>query len=193
MFVKHHASVIEDKIPLSFCDDILKLCSNKENESGQVGGNLKVLTKIRDSNISWVDEPWAYHLIEPFVFEANKAAGWNFILTKKEQLQFTKYSYTSKQHYNWHIDNDLFPDGQKNPIPFRKLSFTVQLSEPEEYEGGELLIDTGITDQKIHSLKDFKKKGTIIVFPSFMKHKINPITKGVRHSLVGWYGGPEFR
>lgn len=193
MFVKQYACVFEDKIPLSFCNDILKFCTSKENLKGQIGNQQNVYKKVRDSNITWVDELWAFHMIKPFVYEANRTAGWNFIINTLEQLQFTRYSYKSKQHYSWHIDNDIFHDDEKSPAPLRKLSFTVQLSEPEEYEGGELLIDTGVTDQRINSFEKFKKKGTIIVFPSFMKHKINPITKGVRYSLVGWFGGPIFK
>ena len=70
----------------------------------------------------------------------------------------------------------------------RKLSFSIMLTDPEEYEGGELLLKT-------HSLpiKTLNKKGTIIFFPSYVLHEVTPVTKGTRKTLVGWVLGPSFK
>jgi PKHD-type hydroxylase len=71
----------------------------------------------------------------------------------------------------------------------RKISIVVQLSDPDEYEGGELQIQTG-SESYISILK---KKGAVTLFPSYMRHRVTPVTKGVRKSLVLWVGGSTFR
>jgi PKHD-type hydroxylase len=72
----------------------------------------------------------------------------------------------------------------------RKLSMTIQLSEPNEYEGGEFEIDPefGVLDQAV-----IKQRGTVLVFPSFLRHRVAPVTSGIRRSLVCWAEGPKFR
>ena len=75
-----------------------------------------------------------------------------------------------------------------HPINHRKVSVTIQLSNPEDYDGGELELWTGAGIQKVE-----KHKGCAILFPSYMLHRITPVTKGVRKSLVLWVGGSTFR
>ena len=75
-----------------------------------------------------------------------------------------------------------------NDVPYdRKISFPVQLSDPSDYEG----VDFGIHNQKLPDWH--KEKGTVLVFPSYMLHKVNPVTKGIRRSLVAWFEGPRWR
>jgi PKHD-type hydroxylase len=95
-----------------------------------------------------------------------------------EKVQYTVYTSEEQGHYDWHID-------AMKPLK-RKLSAVVQLSDPSEYEGGELQIQNG----GIHIVE--KKKGTCVVFPSWMSHRVTPVTKGVRRSLVVWVEGPPF-
>ena len=186
MFVEKIAQVYDDKLPETFCNDILKTGLNRPQQLATIGGSEgKPVKETRDSNICWLDEPWIYRTILPIIHRANEEAGWNFVLETIEKCQFTKYKHTSKQHYNWHIDNY---HGKK----IRKLSFTLQLSNENEYEGGEFLMNTGVTKETIHDFRQFKKKGTIIIFPSFMKHRVKPVTKGTRYSLVSWISGPVF-
>ena len=84
--------------------------------------------------------------------------------------------------FEWHMD---FGAGN---ISNRKLSITVQLSDPEEYEGGELQF---MINQNIITAP--KEKGTAIIFPSFALHRVTPVTSGVRKSIVGWIGGPPYK
>lgn len=95
-------------------------------------------------------------------------------------LQLTDYSKDG--FFSWHMDTG------NNYTSTRKLSITVQLSDPEEYEGGELQFHRG---NEIVSIS--KKKGTAIIFPSFVLHCVQPITSGRRMSIVGWIAGPYFR
>jgi PKHD-type hydroxylase len=91
-----------------------------------------------------------------------------------------KYSADRTDHYTWHSDT----------VPgdiIRKLSFTIQLTDPSEYTGGDLEFLPAITDKKI------RQKGMMTIFPSFMTHRVSPVTSGVRHTIVGWIHGPNFR
>ncbi|MGB0178111.1 MAG: 2OG-Fe(II) oxygenase, partial [Owenweeksia sp.] len=83
---------------------------------------------------------------------------------------------------DWHMD---FGAGE---ISHRKLSMTVQLSDPADYEGGDLEF---MINQKVVTAP--RTRGTVIVFPSFILHRVTPVTKGVRHSVVGWVSGTPFR
>ena len=115
------------------------------------------------------------------------AKEWNFDLTSfVEDWQYTIYDSASKGYYDWHLDlNDTW-----NSSP-RKLSAVIQLSDPSEYEGGELIIKFGSDDQCTQVAS--KEKGALIIFPSYMLHKVSPVTSGVRKSLVIWVSGPKFR
>ncbi len=97
-----------------------------------------------------------------------------------QELQLTQYE--CGDFFEWHMD---FGPGE---ISNRKLSLTVQLSDPEEYEGGMLqfMINDRIVDAP-------RTRGTVIVFPSFIMHRVTPVTRGVRRSIVGWVSGMPYR
>jgi PKHD-type hydroxylase len=111
---------------------------------------------------------------------------WNFDITSfVEDWQYTIYESDEQGHYDWHIDNIA----SWNSSP-RKLSAVIQLSDPDEYEGGDLSFNFGTLEaNKVAS----KKKGTLIIFPSYVLHKVSPVTSGTRRSLVLWISGPKFR
>ena len=88
----------------------------------------------------------------------------------------------SGTHYDWHVDNNMLTD-----LPPRKLSMSVQLSDPDDYDGGGL----EISDGQIVEATD--ARGAVIVFPSYRVHRVTPVTEGVRRSLVVWANGPAFR
>lgn len=99
-----------------------------------------------------------------------------------ESLQYTIYDGTNNDHYTWHMDL-----GSTKSSP-RKLSLILQLSDPNEYEGGDL-------EFFFHneSTKTIKRKGFIYVFPSYIMHRVLPVTSGIRKTLVVWLGGPNFK
>lgn len=99
---------------------------------------------------------------------------------KKDPPFVFRYSADREDHYTWHTDSI---EGDS----VRKLSFTIQLTKPEEYDGGDLEFMPAITDKKI------REQGTMTIFPSFMVHQVSPVTRGVRHTIVGWIYGPDFR
>ena len=138
-----------------------------------------------------MSEPWVYNEIHPRIHEANRNAGWNFEWDYTEPAQFTKYKLN--QYYHWHEDQDVKPFNNGEPAyqgKIRKLSCTLQLSHPDEYEGGDLEFET---PKGIFKVDEIKPRGSICVFPSFVKHRVTPVTKGVRHSLVMWNLGYPYK
>lgn len=141
---------------------------------------------IRQSQVKWLRSihqecHWIFMKFAQMATQANMQM-WGFELTGMlEDLQYTVYPANSG-HYTWHMDVDRGLTAQ------RKISITMQLSDPSEYEGGELEIFTSSNVQVAP-----KEKGTAILFPSYVMHRVKPVTKGVRKSLVLWVSGPPFR
>lgn len=174
----------------------------------------------RDSKVAWLNNKWIYENIHPYIHEANRLAGWNFEWDYSEPAQFTIYEPDG--FYSWHSDGgsdnysayqryiygvtDLpmrsggrFPEKYVNDAGMvgkvRKLSVTVTLNDPKEYDGGSLQFDLSphADNQQFHTLDDAREQGTIIVFPSFLPHCVTPITRGIRKSLVIWNLGYPFK
>jgi PKHD-type hydroxylase len=204
-------------IPPKICDDIIKYGLSHQEDLAITGGygrdrNLKEkplkeeevidLKKKRNSNIVWLNDKWIYKEIHPYVHEANKLAGWNFDWDFSESCQFTKYKLN--QYYDWHCDSwDVpynKPEDPNSHGKIRKLSMTCQLTDGSEYQGGELQFDCRnydphMRDEDKHLLtvKEILPKGSIVVFPSFVWHRVQPVTRGTRYSLVVWHLGYPFK
>jgi PKHD-type hydroxylase len=201
-------------IPKQLCNKIIKYGNSlKEKErialTGAIGKNrdlekfplskkeIKDLKKKRDSNIVWMNDLWIYKEIHPYVHAANKNSGWNFEWDWSESCQFTKYK--KGQYYDWHCDSFEHPYKEEGPTKgkIRKLSVTVSLSDPKDYKGGELEFDFRNTDpskkQNIIKCDQILPQGSLVVFPSFVWHRVKPVTKGTRYSLVIWNLGYPFR
>ena len=197
-------------IPEHICDDIVKYGHQMQDQMAVTGGygdkklnqkQVKDLKKKRDSNIVWMSDRWIYKEIQPYIHNANANAGWNFEWDHSESCQFTKY--TKGQYYDWHCDSWDKPYDQPNTPShgkIRKLSVTVTLSDPKDYKGGELEFDfrnydPHMRDESKHRIqcKEILPKGSIIVFPSFVWHRVCPVKSGERNSLVIWNLGYPFR
>ena len=156
------------------------------------------IKKKRDSNIVWMNDRWIYKEIQPYINQANVNAGWNFEWDWSESCQFTIYK--KGQYYDWHCDSWDKPYNQPNTPShqkIRKLSVTVSLSDPKEYKGGELEFDFRQNDpdkkRDIRKCTEVLPKGSLVVFPSFVWHRVCPVKKGSRYSLVIWNLGFPFR
>ena len=141
--------------------------------------------KFRKSNIKWLpfDSKWEWVIdkIMSQVTEANNTI-WNFELKSIiDNIQYTEYEGNGG-HYDWHLD--IGPGS----ISHRKISITIQLSDPEEYVGGDLQIMTGSEYTTVP-----RGKGTVVIFPSFLLHRVVPLTSGNRKSLVLWVGGDHYK
>jgi PKHD-type hydroxylase len=177
-------------LSLKFCDDIIKFAKSKRKNRAKVF--LDEGSKARRSNIIWLrDEKWIYRELQYYLKAANKKAKWNFDVNSAEACQFTIYE--NNQYYDWHIDMFTEPK-EKNTN--RKISLTLCLSDSNEYEGGDLQFHPDSNpneEQKIITSENFRNKGSVVLFPSFVWHRVTPVTKGKRYSLVVWYNGPSFK
>jgi PKHD-type hydroxylase len=160
---------------------------------------LKDLKRKRHSNIVWMSDRWIYKEIHPYIHKANTNAGWNFDWDYSESCQFTKYKKV--QYYDWHCDSWDKPylnEKDKNTYnKIRKLSVTVSLTDPKDYKGGELEFDFRQYDpdkpRDVRTCTEILPKGSLVVFPSFVWHRVKPVTQGVRYSLVIWNLGYSFK
>jgi len=195
-------------VPGHICDDIIKYGLQTREEMAVTGGfgnqklnqrQVKDLKKKRDSNIVWLAENWIYKELHPYIHKASANAGWNFQWDFSEACQFTKYN--KGQYYDWHCDSweEVYnkPDQPKIHGKIRKLSVTLSLSDDKDYKGGELEFDfrNKDPDKKRHTMicKEIRSKGSMVVFPSFLWHRVKPVTKGSRYSLVIWNLGWPFK
>ncbi len=196
-------------IPERICDEVIKYGLSHQDKLARTGNftnkeltedEIKNLKRKRHSDIVWLKDTWIYKELNPYVHMANKKAGWNFQWDWSEECQFTKYKLN--QYYDWHCDSWDKPYEKEGPDhgKIRKLSMTCQLTDGSEYEGGELEFDfknypPHMRDEAKHKIqcKEILPKGSIVVFPSHLWHRVKPVTKGRRYSLVSWYLGYPFK
>tara|TARA_B110000211_G_scaffold97319_1_gene113432 strand:- start:859 stop:1485 length:627 start_codon:yes stop_codon:yes gene_type:complete len=208
MNLKNYYWYFKSVIPERICDDIVKYGHQLQDQLALTGGfddsknlnkkQIQDLKKKRDSNIVWMNDRWIYNEIQPYIHTANQSAGWNFEWDYSESCQFTKYK--KGQYYDWHCDSWEETYNRPNTHShgkIRKLSVTVTLSDPKDYKGGELEFDFRNQDpdkkKNIHKCTEILPKGSLVVFPSFVWHRVCPIKSGERNSLVIWNLGYPFK
>lgn len=165
---------------------VIQLGESRRKTEGTISSAQVTDANVRLSMVSWIEQNqesvWLYDKIG---FIARQLNGQFFSFDLQgfaEGFQYTVYD-TPGSHYDWHMDK-----GVMNGNPPRKLSFSIQLSDPSEYEGGDLEFMTGVD-----ILKAPRNKGIVIAFPSWVVHRVTPVTKGTRRSLVVWICGPAWR
>ena len=170
----------ESELPDSVCDAIITEGLKLTVDEAVVGveNDQRTDESIRKSKISWFPQnSWICGLTSHYVNLANKQA-WNYELVGHEEAQFTVYEPGG--FYDFHEDSAKVGDN------YRKLSIVISITDPEKYEEGYFEFENGIRPET-------QNRGSVIVFPSFIKHRVVPITKGTRYSLVNWFNGPQFR
>jgi PKHD-type hydroxylase len=179
------------------CLKIIELGSKLPVQEGSVGhgGPSNVNKETRRSKVRWFDRgaeeyQWIFRRLDNSFQWANNNA-FNFDLAYFREVQFTEYDESYEGKYDWHEDLTW----ARNHPTRRKLSICIQLSDSSEYKGGDLELDDmqmGGKDQR-PDVEQLRQLGTTMVFPSFLKHRVTPVTAGKRYSLVSWYEGPPFR
>lgn len=165
--------------------DYVSKHSSKFQKSQVEQEELSVDVKERITDIMWLDEDvdqinTVYQKVQNLIFNLNNSH-YKFSISMLEPLQYSQYDSDQGGHYDWHYDTMMRNPGQN----IRKLSFSLGLNN--DYEGGEL--------EFFSKKRDIKYKlglGDFVMFPSFIPHKVHPVTKGVRKTLVGWIHGPNF-
>ena len=186
MYLNNCYYILPKAISLKTCNEILTLGDSKDLEQGEIEDGDQ---ENRSSKVSWIEHRHLELELMELIKISNKNAKWNFSLADFEPFQYTVYN--KNDFYNWHIDS--LSDAYANNF-IRKLSFTLCLND--NYEGG--LFDLSIPNPKkeddiIHTI-DLKKfgTGTLLVFPSFVWHRVNKVTSGIRKVLVGWTLGNQW-
>lgn len=171
--------LIEQILSPQECADIIALGKRsgvKKEDNVVNSSNVEVNKSIRSTEIYFINEVSLYQKIMPHVVRLNK---WNYNFSRIEPLQLGIYK--QGDHYDWHVDDDgVAYDTSTGPFAGlnRLLSFSILLNE--DFEGGEFVMN---------DILPLDKQGQILIFPSTIKHKVNPVTQGTRYSLVGWCCG----
>ena len=160
--------------------------AKRAESNAQVGGGNGgvVNPNVRRSQVSWLnnttDTKWVFEKLADVASQMN-AQHFRFDLTGfGEPLQLTNYNQSENGMYGWHQD---YGGGIS-----RKLSMVVQLTDPAQYEGGNLQVMTSGEPQNVR-----KQRGLVAIFPSYVLHQVTPVTQGSRQSLVTWVSGPAFK
>ena len=171
------------QIPTELCDsavvDFLKVAPKDANmgKDGEVSNHEK-----RNTTVRFIEsDHWFTYLMHGVAHKANTACDWRYELNAHENIQFAEYGL--QQHYDWHVD--VFP--LAHGISDRKISVVCLLSDPSEFEGGDL---------ELRLYSEYKAplvKGTVIAFPSILEHRVTPVVSGLRRSATVWVSGPRFK
>ena len=218
MNLKHYSWVFKKALSAEVCDSIISIgLSGKKKKAITHTENRRRSDSVRDlkkdplqpeeekrllqkrhSSIVWLDEQWIFDLINPYIETANKNAGWNFHWDWTESSQFTMY--TKDQFYGWHTDSSektgSNPKWKGSFNKTRKISSNIQLTDPSKYEGGLFQIDPRMEDPDMGKPKIWvapRERGSIICFPSFVWHRAQPVTKGLRYSMTHWHWGQPWK
>ena len=159
-------------------------------QAGVVGhGAAARKDQMRSTTIRWLDFIdldllWLFRRIEKFVLISNRECFGYHLQPSFTEIQFTEYHGESQDHYDWHEDNSA---AMKKPMD-RKLSFVLQLSDPKDYTGGKFELTPQADPLPAGA---FSKQGDALLFRSGLKHRVEPVTSGIRYSLVTWVHGPR--
>ena len=149
-------------------------------------GATDVVTAIRRTKTGWINNnPESAWLYDRLAYVARKINSkfFNFELYGfVEDMQYTVYTDDDEGHYTWHEDISASVESP------RKLSLVLQLSNPSDFDGGELETSAGTSTASVE-----KRRGLIAAFPSWRIHRVTPVTRGIRRTLVIWVAGPSFK
>ena len=171
------------------CQMIIAAGRNEPKQNAEVGNKQGVTggvidTQTRTSHISWIPfskTPEMYKDIENIMKTTN---GNHFGFDGMQITEMAQYTeYPEGGFYEWHVDNDV---NCAHEPPVRKISMTLLLSPENEFEGGDLEL---MAEGKIAKIK----QGHAVFFASFIRHRVKPVTRGRRQSLVMWFGGTPFK
>ena len=176
------------------CDisNIIQLGENRNLDKAMIGGRDydDNYTNIRISKTSWIelsnDTQWLYDKLAYIARQLNAQFYKYNLFGFNEHFQYTVYDGSENGHYSWHMDSGVGKNMQgESP---RKFTMVLQLTDPSEYEGGQLQLFTSTEPTDIP-----KEKGMVAVFPSYTLHRVTPVTSGIRRTLVVWVTGPAFK
>ena len=189
MNLKNYYWYFDSELSDKICDDIIEYAkSTREKERAKIGlgtyaqEKYQDLKRQRNSDVCWIDEPWLYEILNPYIHTANVNANWNFNWEWNEVAQFTHYK--KGQFYNWHQDDwggekyvskdehpnsNLATENKSYVGKVRKLSSIIQLTDPKKYSGGELFFPK-------HEYEYSCENNSIIIFPGWVQHGVTEVS-----------------
>jgi PKHD-type hydroxylase len=176
------------------CEKIIKDASELPEQDAYVGlndSNLKIDSANRRSKIKFINaNDWRFTYLFDTLWKTAIQANndfFNIHITRLNFVQLAEYDASYMGEYKEH--HDVFWMNN-DPFYHRKLSCIIQLSDPNDYEGG----DFEMTDCSVPiDREEVRQQGSIIYFPSMLRHRANPVTKGTRYSIAAWFEGPKWR
>jgi len=165
------------------CENIKQICYEScRLEDGGVfsGTDVTSVSSVRKTKVGWTEHPKLMAMAMHYLRLANRDA-FSVDIDYLPPLQFGEYS--ADGFYDWHYDVNWEGQGPYD----RKLSFVLQLSDPTTYEGG------AFEFREIEQPTRFREQGSVLIFPSYLTHRVTPVTTGIRNSLVGWVEGPRWK
>lgn len=174
---------------------IIELSKNYKQEESEIiniDGVPESSKEVRSAKVSGLeidnDTFWLYNNISFLIDDINKKS-YQYNIDYFDTLMVVEYDGKESGHYSKHMDASF---DVNDKFALRKLSFVMQLSDENSYEGGDLILYPGVNHEK-SKICIPRKKGTIVIFPSRIIHEVTPVTSGIRHSLITWIYGPKFK
>lgn len=176
--------IYEEALSKEFCDAALKELNWDTSVSGEIEPSRpQINANIRRTDVIWQEPMQPLGCIARCYMDfANGQGGWEYITTGQEATQLARYKASDNGYYDWHGDMDAPKNGVQ-----RKLTCVILLNDASEFEGGMLElkgVDTPVS---------LTKRGSIIVFPSFILHRVTPVTAGNRYTATTWASGPSLK
>lgn len=172
----------EGALPKEKCEELIAICKSRELVDATIfaGKDYETVRDVRETQVAFINDQQIKGIMMHYFNEANRNA-FGIDIDYLPDSQYGEYSEGS--FYNWHHDINWQAD-----TPYdRKLSIVIQLSDPDDYDGGEFEF------KNIVKPENFYKQGSVLVFPSYLVHRVTEITRGQRKSLVNWIEGPRWR
>lgn len=198
MRLEHPFCVFESHFSAEFCERVIEIGESLDPMAAAVAYDPD--NNLRDSTVSWIrDAPgssWVYKQLRDFVLETNRLY-WGWKLSELESVQYTRYG--PGQYYTWHADQrrKVYDQDSRWPGMIRKVTIAIALSDESDFNGGDFCIEDlnwppDAPDKRLHVLSNARKRGSAIVFPSSLYHRVNAVETGLRRSLVAWFVGPPY-
>lgn len=177
-----------------FCNEIIENALTIESQDGIInysdGGPERADRSARRSIVRFISaNDWRFSKLFDELWKTQLVANrefFNIHVSKLDFVQFTEYDESYLGEYKQHQDVMWLTESQYH----RKISCTINLSDPESYDGGDFeLVDV----VNLPNYSDVRAQGTVFYFPSFVSHRVNPVIRGKRYSLVAWFEGPKWR
>ena len=173
--------------------DTSKDTTDEERKTGKIV-DYKPNSKTRISDVAWCNDQWLYDIIWPYMDRANDETGWKYDIKGAESAQITRYKKGGfysfhRDGFGDHLSAYNYPGNKFLDGHVRKLSMSVMLND--NFDGG--AFEFASYGKEVCEISPIEATaGSVIVFPSSMEHRVAPVTKGIRYSVVTWFVGPPF-